>query len=77
MTTDDWLEQRRNGESDYMRYEVVVGNVGTVYEGDDHEKAVRTFLAYVSLSINGEGRVSGESVTMFDGESVEREYEVT
>ena len=53
-------------------YEVVVGNIGTVYRGTDQDEAGRRFRSYVQDSRNGYGRVAGEPVTLFkDGEIVE------
>lgn len=48
-------------------FEVVVGNVGTVYRGDDFGEAVGTYSEYRELSQIGYGSVSGESVALFEG----------
>ena len=51
------------------RFEVIVGNIGTVYDGDNRGLADQDFAAYVRLSKAGYGRASGEDVTLFvDGE---------
>lgn len=48
-------------------YEVVVGNVGTVYDGENRDEAQAAFDAYVEQSKNTEGsRAYGEYVTMFE-----------
>ena len=62
--------QRAFGDKGFPRhYEVVVGNLGTVYSGRDKKKAQIDFDEYVSMSKTGYGRVAGEPVTMFcDGE---------
>lgn len=58
-------------------YEVVVGNVGTVYSGRSLKKALAKFRAYVEESKAGApdgsaGRASGEDVTLFrDGDIFE------
>ena len=53
-------------------YEVIAGNVGTVYSGPDAEAAREKFQAYVEMSAEGFARVGGEQVTLFeDGEPVE------
>lgn len=53
-------------------YEVIVGNVGTVYQGDSAVSASRAFKGYVAQSKSGVGRAAGESVTrMKNGEIVE------
>lgn len=43
-------------------YQVVVGNVGTVYDGSNKEKALKDFNAYVAISKSGKGRAGGEDV---------------
>lgn len=50
-------------------YEVVVGNIGTVYEGHNKAAALRYFNTYVKHSKSGYGRAGGEPVTvMMDGD---------
>lgn len=50
-------------------YEVIVGNIGTVYMGPSQVTAHITFDEYVGMSISGYGRAAGEDVTiMFRGE---------
>jgi hypothetical protein len=60
------------------RYEVVVGNIGTVHTGNNKRKATAVFNSYVRDSERGYGRAAGEHVTMFivTGKDVfvEREY---
>jgi hypothetical protein len=52
-------------------YSVIVGNVGTVYAGDEPHEAQRQYSAYVELSRGTIGRASGEPVTlMCDGEPI-------
>jgi hypothetical protein len=55
---------------------VIVGNIGTVYSGDDIMKARREYQIYVDVSKNVEGsRCYGEPVTrLVDGEIVQ-EYD--
>ena len=55
-------------------YEVVVGNVGTVYRGDSHTDAKRVFAEYVSRSTSYVGRAAGESVTLIKDEEIEEEH---
>jgi len=51
------------------KYQVVVGNLGTVYDGDNSFAAEKNFQEYVKISNNDYGRVSNEPVTLFvDGE---------
>ena len=56
-------------------YEVIVGNIGKVYEGKSHSKAMATFEYYVDYSKSGKGRPGGENVTvLLNGEPVEEYY---
>ena len=56
-------------------YEVVVGNVGTVYSGRARDKARKVFKDYVELSESRSGRVACEPVTLFDSGEPVQEYE--
>jgi hypothetical protein len=47
-------------------YQVVVGNVGTVYDGANKRKAEKEFAAYVAISKTGNGRAGGEDVSLFE-----------
>jgi hypothetical protein len=50
-------------------YEVIVGNIGTVYRGGSRLFALRRFNEYRRQSTTGRGRAGGEPITMFtDGE---------
>jgi hypothetical protein len=62
------------------KYETIVGNIGSVYSGNDLAEAVRLFDHYVDQSKNSVGsRAEGESVTIFEhyetGSEIEREYD--
>lgn len=53
------------------KYQVVVGNLGTVTDTDCREAAVSNFRDYLSLARSPYGRAAGESVVlMHDGEVV-------
>ena len=53
----------------YGRWEVIVGNIGRVYEDYNALWARSYFNTYVGQSKRGEGRAAGENVTlMCDGE---------
>ena len=56
-----------------MKYEVIVGNVGTAYAGDDEQAAAEARKEYIAISRDGTStRIAGESVTfMEDGHPVE------
>ncbi len=51
-------------------FELIVGNIGTVYTGTDSEEANRLFEVYLDQSANLPGcRAYGEDITLFlDGE---------
>lgn len=56
-------------------YEVIVGNIGTVYNGRDEKEARKDFATYMQQSIDNYGRAGRESVVLMkDGEIIE-EYE--
>ena len=53
------------------RYEVLVGNIGTVYSGENAAQAEADYLSYRTDSRRRYGRAAGEPVTLFkDGEIV-------
>jgi hypothetical protein len=56
------------------RWMVVVGNVGTVYDGPVEDEARKTYNDYVEFSIYGEGRASNENVTLFSGNEIVSEF---
>ncbi len=57
-------------------YEVVVGNVGTIYCGSDKQEAEQRFDTYMHLSMSGYGRVANEPVTMLADGEIYQEFEV-
>lgn len=56
------------------RYEVVVGNIGTVIRTNDAAKAHRAFIEYRRQSVEGEGRAAGESVVWMRDDEVYKEH---
>lgn len=58
----------------FMRYRVIVGNIGEVCSTDGRNEAVKTYGIYKRDSMSGYGRGSGESVTLFDGDDILYEY---
>jgi hypothetical protein len=52
------------------KYVVSVGNIGSVYSGNDQNKAVEIFDCYVEMSEKSYGRASGEEVTMFEDDEI-------
>lgn len=60
--------------SSVHRFEVIVGNIGKVYQGDDASSALEVFIYYKQRSINNCGRGANEPVTLIDGENIQYEY---
>ncbi len=55
----------------HAQWEVIVGNIGSVYAGADEDKARRTYAGYVEQSVSGTGRAGNEDVTLLcDGDIV-------
>jgi len=46
------------------KYQVIVGNIGTVYSGDSKEAAYTHYTEYVDQSKSDYGRAAGEDVTI-------------
>ena len=57
-----------------MTYDVVVGNIGTVYTGGCHRFADEHYSEYVTQSKTGYGRAGGEDVTILKNGEIVREY---
>ena len=55
-------------------FEVVVGNIGTVYSGNNFMQASCKFQAYVDRSKQNDGHASGESVVLFHNGEIRHEY---
>lgn len=60
-----------------MIYEVVVGNLGTVYQGEDVVEAINCYIAYVRLSRAGTGRAGNEPVTLLRNGEIKKEHRST
>jgi len=60
-----------------MTWQVIVGNIGTVYDGDDAKSAMRTYLEYIDQSKLVYGRASGENVVLLNGGDVLDSYDPT
>lgn len=58
------------------KYQVIVGNVGTVYDGNDKSKALIDYYSCVEISKTGEGssRMFDEEVTLFEDGEILKEY---
>jgi hypothetical protein len=57
------------------RWEVYVGNIGRVYTGTDGNKAKAAFEHYSLMSVKGEGRAAGESVTLMMNDEIVDEWQ--
>jgi len=57
-----------------MRYEVLVGNVGTVLRTSNNMVANAEFNRWVVASKAPHGRCAGENVTLFSAGEIKREY---
>lgn len=54
------------------KYEVIVGNIGTVYNGNNKREAQLVYTTYVDRSKSGRGRCAGESVyLMANGDPIQ------
>ena len=58
-------------------YEVIVQNVGKVWEGTSGFDAFREYSAWVGKSKRGEGRAAGEGVVLFKNNEIMKEHDKT
>ena len=58
-------------------FELVVGNIGTVYSGNNIMVAEQKFFSYVKDSKANYGRAAGEPVVLFHRGQIRREYQGT
>ena len=56
------------------KFQVVVGNIGHVYQGNNYMVANATYAQYVKASKADRGRAAGEPVTMFHNGEIHCEY---
>jgi len=56
-------------------YQVTVGNIGTVYDGESRNQARMQFDRYVLMSADGIGRASNESVILWCENEILDSYE--
>ena len=56
-------------------YEVIAGNIGSVYAGESMEAAFQTYNIYAKDSRDGYGRAAGEQVTLLRDGEILREQE--
>lgn len=60
-----------------MKHQIIVGNIGTVYDGSSRDEARTTFDLYASLARNNRGRAAGEPVTWMIDDSLFKEQDGT
>lgn len=54
------------------KFQVIVGNIGTVIDTNSRREAEATYNEYVKQSESGHGRAGGESVTLWeDGDPID------
>ena len=52
-----------------MKHQIIVGNIGTVYDGEDSHQAAKDYGTFKRQSLSGEGRAAFEQVSWLkDGE---------
>jgi hypothetical protein len=56
-------------------FEVIVGNIGTVYTGGSYDRAYQNFVTYAERSRDGNGRAAGELVLLLLDGHVVKEYD--
>lgn len=56
------------------KYQIIVGNIGTVYDGDSRIEAIQAYSEYRNQSRNNYGRASGENVSMFENGELKWEH---
>lgn len=55
-------------------FQVIVSNVGTVYDGEDYDEALKTFHDYKAQSIANIGHAGSECVNMFENDEPVLDY---
>ncbi len=72
---EKWREKNpapKRSQVSRSKYEVTVGNIGRVHDGDSFSEAHAVFKEYVQMSSDGYGRASGEEVVIWeDGEPID------
>ena len=68
------MNKRKNPTKTKNYYEVIVGNIGTVYSGPNGFTANHTYSSYVKSSKSSVGRASGEDVTLIKNGDIQKEY---
>jgi hypothetical protein len=56
-------------------YEIIVGNIGTVYTGKSRREAMKHFYEYKNQSMTNYGRAAGEPVTLMENGEITQEHD--
>lgn len=57
------------------KYQIIVGNIGTVYSGENEKESLKIFREYVSQSLHGFAYAGNEDVVILcDGEILKEFY---
>lgn len=56
------------------QFEVIVGNIGTVYSGNSLKEVLKARSTYIKQSKSNYGKASGESVTVFKNSELWSEF---
>lgn len=56
------------------KYQVIVGNIGTIYDGNFYGDAMAIYAHYVEASKYDMGRAAGENVTLMNEGEISVEY---
>lgn len=56
------------------KFRVIVGNIGTVYAGNNYMQAMAKFSSYAKDSRNNYGRAAGEGVVLLHDGEIKREH---
>lgn len=56
------------------KFEVVVGNIGTVYAGNNYMQAQCKYARYVKASRDMDGRIAGEAVVLMHNGEIRMEH---
>lgn len=57
-------------------YQVIVGNIGTVHQGNTYNSAIKVFGEYKRQSVEGYGHAAGEDVTLIRDDEIIAEHAV-
>ena len=71
--TYEWAKAKLAYEPD-PRWQCIVGNIGTVYDGTSEAEARDMFATYVTQSSTGYGRAAGEPVTLMRDDEIVAEH---